>query len=276
MKKSIILFLVALVAMCFLFGCQNPVSSDPGGSSGSGGNTTAQKIALYQRILGTYQENLDNTSNVHVFVFTMDSITLDGTRYAFNPQTDLYFEDEVPEGERYWQDTFYMHFNNDYYPVQFKTNIQPEEEIYITIGDKFRSYIRIAGPSGGGSGGDTGSIDFSLVGDWKYSGGGVSTTLTMSDGGNFSFKKGTGSNHSGNWSLSGNQVTFRYQTTSSSVTVDVEDTFTVSGDASSMTLTLVNSKTVTNGGAPQNSTTMSAMLNAFYSIYNSTFVTLTK
>lgn len=237
-------------------------------------DTTAQKVALYQRILGTYQEDASNTP--HVFVFTMDSITLDGTRYAFNPQTDLYFEDEVPEVERYRQKTFYMHFNNDYYPVKFDKNLLPEEEIVITIGDRPGTYIRIAGPSGGGSSEGTGSIDFSLVGDWKYSGGGVSTTLTMSDGGNFSFKKGTGSNHSGNWSLSGNQVTFRYQTTASSVTVDVEDTFTVSGDASSMTLTLVNSKTVTNGGAPQNSTTMSTMLNAFYSIYNSTFVTLTK
>ena len=274
MKKSIILFLVALVAMCFLFGCQNPVSSDPGGSSGRGGNTTAQKIALYQRILGTYQENLDNTSDVHVFVFTMDSITLDGIRYAFNPQTDLYFEDEVPEGERYWQKTFYMHFNNDYYPVEFNANIQPEEEIYITIGDKFRSYIRIAGPAGG-SGGGAGSIDFSIVGSWKYTIAGTnSTTLAINDGGTFSFTKNVGGNYSGTYQLSGNQVTFSYQTITGATTVKVDDTFAISGNANQMTLTLVSSNTETNG-SPQVTTETSAMLLAFYNS-PSTSITLSK
>ena len=237
-------------------------------------DTTAQKVALYQRILGTYQE--DTSNNPHVFIFTMDSITLDDIKYDFNPLTDLYLEDEVPEEERYWQKTFYMHFNNDYYPVQFEENKQPEKEIRITIGDRPGTYIRIAGPAGG-SGGGTGSIDFSIVGSWKYTiNGSNSTTLVINDGGTFSFTKNVGGNYSGTYQLSGNQVTFSYQTTTGATTVKVDDTFAISGNANQMTLTLVNSRTVTNGGAPQDSTTISSMLNGFYQIVTSTSVTLTK
>lgn len=229
---------------------------------------------MYQRILGTYQE--DTSNNPHVFIFTMDSITLDDIKYDFNPLRDLYLEDEVPEEERYWQETFYMHFNNDYYPVQFLENKQPEDEIRITIGDDVSTYIRIAGPAGG-SGGGTGSIDFSIVGSWKYTINGLnSTTLAINDGGTFSFTKNGGGNYSGTYQLSGNQVTFSYQTTTGANTVKVDDTFAISGNENQMTLTLVNSRTVTNGGAPQDSTTISSMLNGFYQIVTSTSVTLTK
>ena len=273
MKKSIGLILFGLFTLLYFTSCQNPAATSTNEDfNGEKQDTTAQKVALYQRILGTYQE--DTSNNPHVFIFTMDSITLDGIKYPFNPFVNLYLEDEVPEEERYWQETFYMHFNNDYYPVQFEENKQPEDEIRITIGDYVNTYIRIAGPAGG-SGGGTGSIDFSIVGSWKYTiNGSNSTTLAINDGGTFSFTKNVGGNYSGTYQLSGNQVTFSYQTTTGATTVKVDDTFAISGNANQMTLTLVSSNTETNG-SPQVTTETSAMLLAFYNS-PSTSITLSK
>ena len=274
MKKLNYLFLIIFMAMFLLIGCSNASNPNENETSSNKIDTTEQKVQLYQRIQGTYEST--DSDYFHIFVFAMDSITLDGTKYPFNPLQDLYLEDEIPENERYYQQTFYMHFNNYYYPVEFLTYMEPEEEIYITIGDYYRAYKRTSAPAGGGSG-SPGSIDFSIVGDWKYNlTASVSTTLSINNDNKFSFTKSSGTGYSGTYQLSANQVTFSYETSTSGVSVKVDDTFTVSGDANQMTLTLVNSRTVTNNGTPQDSTAMSAMLNGFYSIYNSTSVTLEK
>lgn len=271
MKKTII-FLLVIFAMIFV-GCSNPNNPKEDEISSNKLDTTEQKVQLYQQIQGTYQSYQD-PFDIHTFVFTMDSITLDETKYSFNPLKDLYLENEVPESERYYQKTFYMYFNNDYYPIEFTTS-PPEEEIRITVGDTYYLYKRISGPTGGESS-DTDTIDFSIVGSWNYHlAGSVSTTLSINDNQQFSFTKSSGTSYNGTYELSGNQITFSYETSTGATTVKVDDTFTVSGNADQMTLTLVRSNSTTNSGSPQTTTATSSMLLAFYNS-SSTSITLIK
>lgn len=267
MKKLNYLFLIIFMAMFLLIGCSNASNPNENETSSNKIDTTEQKVQLYQLIQGTYQ-SYEDPFDIHTFVFTMDSITLDGTKYNFNPLKDLYFENEVPESERYYQKTFYMYFNNDYYPVEF-TSSPPEELINISIGDTYYSYRRISSPTGGESS-DTGSIDFSIVGDWSYriSAGNTLTTLSINDDNTFSFNKNNQLTN-GTYTLSGNKITFSFNNSASEIT----DSFIISGNGDQMTLSLIESVTLTNGQSQTNS--MSMMLLSFYSITD-TSVTLHK
>ncbi|MBO5143752.1 MAG: hypothetical protein J6C46_12330, partial [Clostridia bacterium] len=121
---------------------------------------------------------------------------------------------------------------------------------------------------------DSGSgenLDFSVVGDWSYTiaAGNTKTTFSIEDDGTFSFTKNNDVTN-GTYSLSGNKITFKF----TKDVVETEDTFTISGSEDEITLTLVESKTVTNGQT-QTGTAISNMLLAFY-IRTDTSITLSK
>lgn len=267
MKKLNYLFLIIFMAMFLLIGCSNASNPKENENQQNKPDTTQQKIALYSRILGTYQCT-DDPSNVHTFIFTLNSITLDDNKYTFDPSKDLYFYQELPEGNELSSlGTFYFSLNASYYTLEFIDNIQPEEEINIVIGDRPGRYQRI---SGGSSGGSTGTIDFSIVGDWSYriSAGNTLTTLSINDDNTFSFNKNNQLTN-GTYTLSGNKITFSFNNSASEIT----DSFIISGNGDQMTLSLIESVTLTNGQSQTNS--MSMMLLSFYSITD-TSVTLHK
>ena len=114
------------------------------------------------------------------------------------------------------------------------------------------------------------TLDFSLEGDWLYSIQGFQpTTLTLYNDQTFEFNKNNDIT-SGTYSLSGNKITFKFKKD----VVETEDTFTISGSEDEITLTLVESKTVTNGQT-QTGTAISNMLLAFYTTTETT-ITLSK
>ena len=103
----------------------------------------------------------------------------------------------------------------------------------------------------------------------------INTVLSLNEDGSFTFTKGTGSNYEGTYTVSGNNITFEYEANTGSNTTSTKDTFTVSESENEVTLNLVKSVTEVNGQESTN-TSMSSMLNQFYSIVTSTNITLTK
>ena len=131
-------------------------------------------------------------------------------------------------------------------------------------------FVRVSGGSSeSGSGED---LDFSVVGDWGYKiNGTTDSTLKIKNDGSFSFTTTSGT-YNGSYSLSGNKITFEFDQNAS---MNIKDTFTISGSEDEITLTLVESISTYNGNE-QKSTTLSGMLNAFYGVITSTSITLSK
>ena len=140
-----------------------------------------------------------------------------------------------------------------------------------TSGD-FHNYIKEGG-NNSGSDSNTGSLDFSLVGEWSYQiNGNVNTSLTINSDNTFDFVGGGSTSYSGTYSLSGNKITFEFDQNAS---MNIKDTFVVSGSDTEMTLTLEKSVSTYNG-QENVSTSMSSLLQIFYNIITSTSVTLSK
>lgn len=118
------------------------------------------------------------------------------------------------------------------------------------------------------------SLDFSVLGTWNYKVNNMAeTTLTLSEDDTFEFiNKLTNREISGTYSLSGNKITFEFEADG----IGVKDIFTVSGNEDEITFTLIESNSSYNGQSQPSSTTLSALLNTFYSIVTSTSVTLSK
>lgn len=117
------------------------------------------------------------------------------------------------------------------------------------------------------------SLDFSVEGEWLYKiNGSVNTSLTINSNNTFEFVGGGATSYSGSYSLSGNKITFEFDQNAS---MNIKDTFVVSGSDTEMTLTLEKSVSTYNG-QENVSTSMSSLLQIFYNIITSTSVTLSK
>ena len=142
----------------------------------------------------------------------------------------------------------------------------------LAIGGSWKTYVKEGGSNNGSSSG-TGSLDFSLVGEWSYQiNGSINTSLTINSDNTFDFVGGGSTSYSGTYSLSGNKITFEFDQNAS---MNIKDTFVVSGSDTEMTLTLEKSVSTYNG-QENVSTSMSSLLQIFYNIITSTSVTLSK
>lgn len=222
-------------------------------------DTTVLKLALYSKVLGTW-ENYSNgnsaiiTNKADVVIFANDSISFDDRKYDFNPLTDIYFEEEVPEDRRWQGKSFYFYIkdNDKYYSVilddaNSKDWIK-EGELGITF-----PYIKESGTwnaftfdftkvSSGDIDNPGTDLDFSVVGDWSYTvTGGAKTYLTLNDDNTFSFvNKLNNYKASGNYTLSGNTITFDYSNDNQST----NESFTITGSEDSITLTYIGDSSV--------------------------------
>ena len=278
MKKLIKLFLLCLIAFCVI-GCVNPVNNNTGDDDENKPvDTTELKKALYNKLLGTWKlaDGEDNDSYESI-IFASDSITLDGTRYSFNIQTDFLLEEEVEEEKR-MNSIAYINVDGLTF-VDFDTSLNDLTKITIgkiyfaTLNNEYNAipdyFVRVSDGNESGEPGE--ELDFSVVGDWSYTiaAGNTKTTFSIEDDGTFSFTKNSDVTN-GTYSLSGNKITFKF----TKDVVETEDTFTISGSEDEITLTLVESKTVTNGQT-QTGTAISKMLLAFYTSTD-TSITLSK
>lgn len=247
---------------------------------------TAGKVALYNKVIGTWNAtdteltpgNLKYDVKLKV-QFTSTSILFDDVAYDFNPATGVFYPDEVPES--YYREgiTFYFVVNDKYHSVIFNEdgsiNIGFFGEYSIengdlAIGGSWKTYIKEGGANNGSS---SGSLDFSVEGKWLYKiNGSVNTSLTINSDNTFEFVGGGATSYSGSYSLSGNKITFEFDQNAS---MNIKDTFSISGSEDEITLTLVEGISTYNGNE-QKSTTLSGMLNAFYGVVTSTTITLSK
>lgn len=281
MKK---IFLILLSTMlCFFIGCENPAAN--ANDDEKPVDTLELKLALYNKILGTW-ENINEFDDDYIrgerewedyycVIFSSNSITFDGDVHSFIPSKEtLLLEEEVPEEYRLYRKTLYFYISGKYYSVIIKddNNISISYPFVFydgTYNAKPLAYIRKSNTTPDLPGGD---LNFSVVGDWSYKiNGSTNTTLKIKDNNTFSFST-IANSYSGTYSLSGNKITFDFDQNAS---MNIKDTFTITGSEDSITLTLVESVSTYNG-SPSTSTSLSGMLNAFYGIVTSTSVTLNK
>lgn len=285
MKRKILsLVLSIFVAATVFTGCAESVDSNSNKENDTN-DALELKLALYSKVLGTW-ENYDVSyapiiNKADVVIFANDSISLDDKKYDFNPLTDIYFEEEVPEDRRWLGESFYFYINDKYYSVILDdanpTDWVKEGELRISF-----PFIEESGTwnsvpfdftkvSSGDIENPGTDLDISVVGDWKYtiSAGNTKTTFSINNDGTFTFSKNSDVTN-GTYSLNGNKVTFSFEKGGQ----EIEDTFTISGSEDAITLTLVESKTVT-GGQESTGTALSNMLLSFYTIID-TSITLSK
>ena len=247
---------------------------------------TAGKVALYNKVIGTW--NATDTElypgdlkyDVKLKVqFTSTSILFDDVAYDFNPATGVFYPDEVPESYYREGKTFYFVVNDKYHSVILNEDGSIDicffgeysiENGDLAIGGSWKTYVKEGGSNNGSS---SGSLDFSVEGEWLYKiNGSVNTSLTINSNNTFEFVGGGATSYSGSYSLSGNKITFEFDQNAS---MNIKDTFTISGSEDEITLTLEKSVSTYNG-QENVSTSMSSLLQIFYNIITSTSVTLSK
>ena len=243
---------------------------------------TAGKVALYNKVIGTWNAtdteltpgNLEANLKLKV-QFTSTSILFDDVAYDFNPATGVFYPDEVPESYYREGETFYFVVNDKYHSVILNEDGSIDisffyENIDGSTGGDFHNYIKEGGANNGSS---SGSLDFSVEGEWLYKiNGSINTSLTINSDNTFEFVGGGATSYSGSYSLSGNKITFEFDQNAS---MNIKDTFTISGSEDEITLTLEKSVSTYNG-QENVSTSMSSLLQIFYNIITSTSVTLSK
>ena len=193
------------------------------------------------------------------------------------PSADYYqlLEDakngKISKDERIYERHYLSHEEFKHILGKYKDayNIRSHWEDDIEVLEK---YIKEGGSNNGSSSG-TGSLDFSVEGEWLYKlNGSINTSLTINSDNTFEFVGGGATSYSGSYSLSGNKITFEFDQNSS---MNIKDTFVVSGSDTEMTLTLEKSVSTYNG-QENVSNSMSSLLQIFYNIITSTSVTLSK
>ena len=280
MKNFIKLFLLSIIALC-LIGCANPANNSNGDDENKPVDTTKLKMALYNKILGTWEleeEEGDPDSGYETIVFSSDSITFNGVKKSFDISTDFLLEEEVAEEKR-MNSIAYINVDGLTF-IDFDTSLSNVDSLelgkvfYSEINNEWTAlpddFVRVSGGSSESGSGE--GLDFSVVGDWGYKiNGTTDSTLKIKNDGSFSFTTTSGT-YNGSYSLSGNKITFEFDQNAS---MNIKDTFTISGSEDEITLTLVESISTYNGNE-QKSITLSGMLNAFYGVVTSTTITLSK
>ncbi|MBQ1983569.1 MAG: hypothetical protein II232_02955, partial [Spirochaetaceae bacterium] len=121
MKRKILsLVLSIFVAATVFTGCAESVDNNSNKENYTN-DVLELKLALYSKVLGTWENYNDSYAPIinkaDVVIFANDSISLDDKKYNFNPLTDIYFEEEVPEDRRWLGESFYFCINDKYYSV---------------------------------------------------------------------------------------------------------------------------------------------------------------
>ncbi len=246
MKKALVT-LAALMTAFFMISCQNETTS---GNDEDTKDTTAEKVALYNNLVGTSwinkaagEDNIYGKAFLQTLAFYDDAIELNGTKYSINKYTDLFFYSEFSSDELEQYDIqkgldvhFIVCLNGTYYTFCDQT---------FAEGD-YRTEVEVQYPFNNDKGWER--VYFDLVSDSSSSSDSSSTetvtlsgnyTISQADGSSISFTDGNwsytynSSSKSGTYSQSGSELTMNFTMGSYSVS----GVFTVSKDGDNIKLT---------------------------------------
>ncbi len=257
MKKALVT-LAALMTAFFMISCQNETTS--GNTSGNTSeniedtkDTTAEKVALYNKLVGTswkgllkdvkneysdtYFLNLDTVS------FTENTVTIDSQTYDIDVPEDLYFHDElelIDENEdlwaRGWKCVIYIHIYDMYYGFNGWINNSGDHLTIVAVtgeDDEIHGKhdeLKLVSSSDSSSSDSSSTETVTLSGNY---------TISQADGSSISFTDGNwsytynSSSKSGTYSQSGSELTMNFTMGSNSVS----GVFTVSKDGDNIKLT---------------------------------------
>ena len=222
--------IMALFAAVFMFSsitlsCSSDSGSDDDNDDdkGTGNVLLDQKIEKYMSYLGEYEgvEDLGGNCFVKNLKLEEKSITIDGTRYSFNPETDI-TDLEIDD-----DDLFFFVNNVKYiiYPPPYKEY----DLVFVHYESNKMAYMkRVTSSSGGGSGEAT-----TLHGTYSFesaTGSQTNGSITLSDGTwTYNGSKTNVAAKNGTYTVDGSKVTVNW-----TAQVDVSETFTVTdnGDGS--------------------------------------------
>lgn len=249
MKRKILsLVLSIFVAATVFTGCAESVDNNSNKENYTN-DVLELKLALYSKVLGTW-ENIgqyvddyirgeQEWEDYYCVIFSSNSITFDGQVHPFTPSAEtILLEEEVPEEWRLKGETFYFYLRGKYYPVIIKDNEHIDISysfVFSLTQDNNYKALKYTKKASGDIDNPGTDLDFSVEGDWSYTvTGGAKTYLTLNNDNTFSFvNKLNNYKVSGNYTLSGNTITFDYSKDSQSV----NESFTITGSEDSITLT---------------------------------------
>lgn len=250
--KKLLTFLMLGLSL-FAFSCKNVSDSDTGSSETGGGGSeqkkeekTLDKKEIYKSLLGSYK-NKNEYRKIKTLILAWDSVTINGTRYSFNPDTDIPSIKDFPQDHTVVKQKFvddfarriFIKVNGTYYEITYadykgkysEQNIDFDIELEDYPNGKVGSYVyslKKISSSGGGSSSETPSANFSgtytikeshVLGDikfdngkWKLTKGSANGTYSIED------KRLTISSTKGGYTASaiftlvssGNEVTLKY------------------------------------------------------------------
>lgn len=249
MKKLLAFLMLSL----FAFSCKNVNNSDTESSQTGGGvsqkeEKTLNKKEIYMSLLGSYKNIKEYvpSDQIKTLILARDSVTIDGSRYSFNPDTDIPSVKDFPQDHavvKYksvdeLETRIFIKVNGTYYGITYadrdgrysEQNISFDIQLKDYPNGKVGSYLphlKKINSSGGGSS-ETPSADFSgtytikeshVLGDikfdngkWKLTKGSANGTYSIED------KRLTISSTKGGYTASaiftlvssGNEVTLKY------------------------------------------------------------------
>lgn len=250
MKKLLAFLMLSL----FAFSCKNVNNSDTESSQTGGGvsqkeEKTLNKKEIYMSLLGSYKNIKEYvpSDQIKTLILARDSVTIDGSRYSFNPDTDIPSVKDFPQDHAVVKYKFvdeletriFIKVNGTYYGITYadrdgrysEQNISFDIQLKDYPNGKVGSYLphlKKINSSGGGSSSETPSADFSgtytikeshVLGDikfdngkWKLTKGSANGTYSIED------KRLTISSTKGGYTASaiftlvssGNEVTLKY------------------------------------------------------------------
>lgn len=250
MKKLLAFLMLSL----FAFSCKNVNNSDTESSQTGGGvpqkeEKTLNKKEIYMSLLGSYKNIKEYvpSDQIKTLILARDSVTIDGSRYSFNPDTDIPSVKDFPQDHAVVKYKFvdeletriFIKVNGTYYGITYadrdgrysEQNISFDIQLKDYPNGKVGSYLphlKKINSSGGGSSSETPSANFSgtytikeshVLGDikfdngkWKLTKGSANGTYSIED------KRLTISSTKGGYTASaiftlvssGNEVTLKY------------------------------------------------------------------
>ena len=262
MKKTLMVF-AALMTAFFMISCQNETTSE--NNTEEEKDTTAEKIAIYNKLVGTTWENEYKGRNViynnELFQdvsFFDDAIMLNNDnelKYSINKSTDLFFYSDFSSTEleeykiqdKYFDNGVYfiVCLNETYYTFSYyDENSGRKKEVVIewgvptyTLNDNIerdfkKVYLELVSDSNTeeDSGSSTSTDTVTVDGDYTISQANGST-ISFSDG-NWTYSY-LSSSKTGTYSQSGNELTMNYSAGGYSVSA----VFTVAKDGDNVKLT---------------------------------------
>jgi len=254
MIKKIIFMLIVVCCLC---GCEQPNTTPVKKYTCTNctavvekeGDTcsnciTAQKLALYNRVIGDWEtEGFNNYSEGKEWLtvsFKESSVVLDGTEYSLDIPSCLYFEEEVPEEWRWRGKTFYFLLNGKYFSIIIEDNdniklATPYYSESMNRNNAITTWLdRITTDTGASGGADSNS---SIAGSYSFetaTGTQVNGSLTLDNGTwSYSGNKTNVAATTGSYTVNGSSVTFSWTSNG----FEISETVTISTNGSTSTWT---------------------------------------